>query len=64
MYIGTDFSVKSIRVINCEKHKWINECVKDPHCGWVNKTDLLPENENQYHNMCRTIEYIKDNNLQ
>lgn len=64
MYIGTDFSVRRIRVINCEKHKWINECVKDPHCGWVNKTDLLPENENQYNNMCRTIEYLKDNNLQ
>ncbi|VDI10325.1 Hypothetical predicted protein, partial [Mytilus galloprovincialis] len=64
VYIGTDFSVRRLRVINCEKHKWINECVKDPHCGWVNKTDLLPQNENQHNNMCRTIEYIKDNNFQ
>lgn len=60
MFIGTDFSVRRIRVINCEKHKWIDECVKDPHCGWVNRT----ENEYQWYNRCRTIEYINDNNLQ
>ncbi|VDI24340.1 Hypothetical predicted protein [Mytilus galloprovincialis] len=60
VFIGTDFSVRRIRVINCEKHKWIDECVKDPHCGWVNRT----ENEYQWYNRCRTIEYINDNNLQ
>lgn len=64
MYICTDFSVRRIRVINCEKHKWIDECLKDPHCGWINNSTLLSENENQWYNRCRSIEYIKDNNLQ
>ncbi|CAC5355203.1 SEMA4 [Mytilus coruscus] len=63
VFIGTDSSVTCIKVINCEKHDWIDDCVKDPHCGWDNITELLPDNENQCFNRCRTREYLKQNDL-
>ncbi|OPL33692.1 hypothetical protein AM593_05287, partial [Mytilus galloprovincialis] len=60
VFIGTDSSVTRIRVINCEKYYWIDDCVKDPHCGWDNVT-ALPDL--QFFNRCRAIEYLKENDL-
>ncbi|XP_076102250.1 semaphorin-2A-like [Mytilus galloprovincialis] len=61
VYVGTDTKVQQINVINCEQHRRVDFCVKDPHCAWINKTNLLPETERDL--KCRDLAYIKDLNL-
>ncbi|CAC5419351.1 unnamed protein product [Mytilus coruscus] len=35
LLIGTDYSVRQINVINCEQYIQIDQCIKDPHCAWM-----------------------------
>ncbi|XP_052099524.1 semaphorin-2A-like isoform X2 [Mytilus californianus] len=62
VYIGTDTSVKRIQVINCEQYRWIDTCVKDPHCAWVNSSDYLTDNidkdDIQCYNRCKSVEAV------
>ncbi|XP_076102249.1 uncharacterized protein LOC143071661 isoform X4 [Mytilus galloprovincialis] len=46
--IGTDYSVRQINVINCEQYMKIDNCVKDPHCAWLDT-------------VCRSTKYIYSN---
>ncbi|XP_052099533.1 semaphorin-2A-like isoform X3 [Mytilus californianus] len=61
VYIGTDTKVQQINVINCEQYRRIDSCVKDPHCAWINKTNLLPETE--FNIKCRALTYIQEHQL-
>ncbi|XP_063432673.1 semaphorin-2A-like [Mytilus trossulus] len=61
VYVGTDTKVQQINVISCEQHRRVDLCVKDPHCAWINKANLLPETERDL--KCRDLAYIKDHNL-
>ncbi|CAC5404408.1 unnamed protein product [Mytilus coruscus] len=62
VYIGTDTSVKRIQVINCEQYRWIDTCVKDPHCAWVNSSDYLTDkidkDDIQCYNRCKSVEAV------
>ncbi|XP_052099527.1 uncharacterized protein LOC127734022 isoform X2 [Mytilus californianus] len=35
VFIGTDYSVRQINVIHCEQYIKIDQCIKDPHCAWI-----------------------------
>ncbi|CAC5398337.1 unnamed protein product [Mytilus coruscus] len=61
VYVGTDTKVQQINVINCEQYRRIDSCVKDPHCAWINKTNLLPETE--FNIKCRPLTYIQEHQL-
>lgn len=61
VYVGTDTKVQQIYVINCEHHLRIDSCVKDPHCAWINDTNVLPETE--YNIKCRALTYVEEHQL-
>ncbi|XP_071167146.1 uncharacterized protein [Mytilus edulis] len=46
--VGTDYSVRQINVINCEQYIKIDQCIKDPHCAWLDT-------------VCRSMKYISSN---
>ncbi|XP_076102256.1 semaphorin-4D-like [Mytilus galloprovincialis] len=62
VYTGTDTSVKRIQIINCEQYRWIDSCVKDPHCAWVNSSDYLTDDidkdDIQCYNRCKSLETV------
>ena len=67
LYIGTDYLVRQIKIINCEQYRWIDSCVKDPHCAWINNESLLKytsvDMEIQCYNRCRSLTFVRENGL-
>lgn len=61
VYVGTDHSIQQISIMNCDKYLWIDSCVRDPHCAWINNTNIIPENRNNYYNRCRPLSYVQNN---
>jgi len=57
LYIGTDYLVRQIKIINCEQYRWIDSCVKDPHCAWIIDTEI------PCYNRCRSLTFVRENGL-
>jgi len=67
LYIGTDYLVRQIKIINCEQYRWIDSCVKDPHCAWINNdtplNDASVDMEIQCYYRCRSLTFVRKNKL-
>ena len=67
LYIGTDYLVRQIKIINCEQYRWIDSCVKDPHCAWINNGSLLKDTsvdmEIPCYYRCRSLTFVNESGL-